>query len=62
MFGMLIDTGPKFYRVPSPFPYMNLKIKVMDLEFLCESFLLKTLQKGKVQFRRAVLSGDRSDF
>ena len=20
MFGMMIDTGPKFYRVPSPFP------------------------------------------
>ena len=59
MFGMMIDTGPKFYRVPSPCPVHDLKVKVVDLEF-CESFTLKRFQKGKTQFRRAVLSGDRS--
>ena len=32
----------------------------MDLEVLCESFTLKMLQRGKAQYRRAVLSGDRS--
>ena len=29
MFGMMIDTGPKFYTVPSPPPYMTL-VKVTD--------------------------------
>ena len=60
MFGMTIDTIPKFYRVPSPCSVHDLKVKVMDLEFLCETFTLKMLQKEKAQFRRAVLYGDRS--
>ena len=30
MFGMMIDTDPEFYSVPSP-----LKVKVTDLELLC---------------------------
>ena len=34
MFGVMIDTGPKFYTVPSPPPYMT-KVKVTDLELLC---------------------------
>ena len=25
LFGMMIDTGPKFYTVPSPPPYMTLR-------------------------------------
>ena len=55
-----LDIGPKFYRVPSPCPVHDLKVKIMDLDFSCESFTLKMLQKGKAQFRRAILSGDRS--
>ena len=47
MFGMMIDTGPKFYRVSSLCPVHDLKVKVMDLEFLGESFTLKMFQKGK---------------
>ena len=47
------DTGPKFYRVPSQSQGNGLRI-------LCESFTLKMLQKGKAQFRQAILSGDRS--
>ena len=39
---------------------LSLKVKIMDLEFLCESFTLKMLQDGKAQFRRAILSSDRS--
>ena len=35
MFGMMIDTGPKFYSVPSPNPMNDLKVKVTDLELLC---------------------------
>ena len=34
MFGMMIDTGPKFYTVLSP-PIHDLKVKVTDLEILC---------------------------
>ena len=33
MLGMMIDTGPKFYKVPSPYPIHDLKVKVMDFEF-----------------------------
>ena len=40
MFGMMIDTGPKFYTVPSPHHF---KIKVTDLELLCQSLALKFL-------------------
>ena len=36
MFGMMIDIGPKFYRVPSPPPMHDLKVKVTEL--LCQSF------------------------
>ena len=43
MFGMMIDAGPKFYLVPSPPPYLDLKVKVTDLELLCECFTLKFL-------------------
>ena len=35
MFNMVIDIGPKFYTVQSPPPVHDLKVKVMDLEFLC---------------------------
>ena len=35
IFGMMIDTGPKFYTVPSPPPILDFKVKVMDLELLC---------------------------
>ena len=35
MFGMMIDTGPKFYTVPSPPPIHDLKVKVTDLELSC---------------------------
>ena len=35
MFGMMMDTGPKFYTVPSTTPIHDLKVKVTDLELLC---------------------------
>ena len=35
MFGMMIDTGLKFYAVPSKHPIHDLKVKVTDLELLC---------------------------
>ena len=35
MFGKMIDIGLKFYIVPSPPPLCDLKVKIMDLEFLC---------------------------
>ena len=36
MFAMMIDTGPKFYSVPSPStPMDDFKVKVTDLELLC---------------------------
>ena len=35
MFGMMIDTGLKFYAVPSTLPMHDLKVKVTDLELLC---------------------------
>ena len=35
MFGMMIDTGPEFYTVPSPTPIHDLKVKVTDLELSC---------------------------
>ena len=38
MFGMVIETGPKFYVVPFPTK------KVMDLEFLCKNFVINVLQ------------------
>ena len=34
MYGMMKDIGPKVYAVPSPYPIYDLKVKVMDLEFL----------------------------
>ena len=41
MCSMMVDIGPKFYTVPSPY---DLKVKVTDLEFLCLSFVLKFLE------------------
>ena len=38
MFGMVIETGPKFYMVPFPTQ------KVTDSEFLYKSFLINVLQ------------------
>ena len=38
MFGMVIETGPKFYRVPFPTQ------KVPDSEFLYKSFVINVLQ------------------
>ena len=35
MFGMMIDTCPKFYAVPSTHPKHDLKVKVTALELLC---------------------------
>ena len=32
MFGVMIDTGPKCYAVPSTSPVHDLKVKVTDLE------------------------------
>ena len=42
-----LDIGPKFYRLPSPCPVHDLKVKIMDLEFLCESFMLKNASERK---------------
>ena len=33
MFGMMIDTGPKFYTVPSPPPYMTLRSRSRTWNF-----------------------------
>ena len=38
MFGMVIETGPKFYMVPFPIQ------KVTDSEFLYKSFMINVLQ------------------
>ena len=38
MFGMVIETGPKFYMVPFPTQ------KVRDSEFLYKSFVINVLQ------------------
>ena len=35
MFGMMIDTGLKFYAVPFTPPIRDLKVKVTDFELLC---------------------------
>ena len=43
MFGKMIDAGPKCYAVPSTPHIPDLKVKVTDLELLCESFTLKFL-------------------
>ena len=37
MLGMMIDTGPKFYRVTPLYPVHDLTVNVMDLEFLCKN-------------------------
>ena len=37
-FGTMIDTGLKFYAVPSTPPVHDLKVKITDLELLCKSF------------------------
>ena len=42
-----LDIGPKYYRVLSPCPVHDLKVKIMDLEFLYESFTLKFFRKEK---------------
>ena len=38
MFGMVIETGPKFYMVPIPTQ------KVTDSEFLYKSFVINVVQ------------------
>ena len=38
MFGMVIETGPKFYMVPFPTQ------KVTDSDFLCKSSVINVLQ------------------
>ena len=46
MFGMVIETGPKFYMVPFPtqkvtdseFLYKNFVINVLQFQFLCKAF------------------------
>ena len=38
MFGVVIETGPKFYMVPFP------TLKVTDTEFLYKSFVVNVLQ------------------
>ena len=43
MFGTMIDTGPKFYAIPSTHLIHDLKVKVTDLELLCQRFMLKFL-------------------
>ena len=35
MFGTMVDTGPKFYALPSTPHLHDLKVKVSDLEILC---------------------------
>ena len=35
MFGMMIDIGLKFLCSTVPTPLHDLKVKVIDLEFLC---------------------------
>ena len=42
MFGMMIDNGPKFTQY-HPHPMCDLKVKVTDLELLCQSFTFKFL-------------------
>ena len=44
MFGTMIDTGLKFYAVPSTHPIHDLKVKVTDLELLCYSFTFKVFR------------------
>ena len=46
MFGMVIETGPKFYMVPFPiqkitnseFLYKSFVINVLQFQFLCKAF------------------------
>ena len=46
MFGMVIETGPKFYMVPfstqkvtdSEFLYKSFVINVLQFQFLCKAF------------------------
>ena len=46
MFGMVIETGPKFYMVPFPtqkvtdseFLYKSFAINVLQFQFLCKAF------------------------
>ena len=42
MFGMVIETGPKFYMVPFPTQ------KVTDSEVLYKSFVINVLQLSKI--------------
>ena len=43
MFGMMIDSGPTLYTVPSLPQIHDFKVKVTDLELLYERFMLKFL-------------------
>ena len=46
MFGMVIETGPKFYTVPCPtqkvtdseFLYKSFEINVLQFQFFCKAF------------------------
>ena len=44
MFGMVIETGPKFYMVPFPtqkvtdFLYKSFVINVLQFQFFCKAF------------------------
>ena len=35
MFGVMIDTGPKFYTVPSPLPYITLRSRSPFMSKFC---------------------------
>ena len=39
MFGMMIDSGPKFAAVPSPTPLPDLKVKVTDRFFMFKFYI-----------------------
>ena len=39
MFGVMIDTGPKIYTVPSPPPIHDLKVKATDLTFMLKFYV-----------------------
>ena len=43
MFGVMIDTGPKFHTVPSPPPYITVR-SWSQTELLCQSFALKVFR------------------
>ena len=54
MFGMVIETGPKFYMVPFPtqevtdseFLYKSFVINVLQFQFFCKAFIMDFIQLG----------------